>query len=309
MRIAGDCCSLFLELTTMGVQDAETSRRGVRESLLLDTHELDEAKGSAGGDTTDNDHADGTPEVAAVTASRAREVGLGSSEEEEDNAGDDDGPDETGLGVVSEHVGDEGDETTEEVGETDGEGRNPETRDGNLLHALAKLEEEGGQTDVGVLGLGAVGLGRLDSETRVVLDLTEVLGDKTRKGLLDTERAKDGVNLTLHLAVTRTENTGVSLLAEVVEVVELGLRGEESSETHGDGAGAKLGEATSDDERRVSERRQTSRQSEGNGETVGQTDNTVLVSSNCHKRQLYSHVTNDLGRDKVTLILALEVLA
>jgi hypothetical protein len=112
------------------------------------------------------------------------------------------------------------------------------------------------------------------------LDGGELASDATRQGLVDADRAEDGMDFALHLAAAGSPDsvagrpnevsvlrlsrshtkTDVGDSAPVVVAVRLG--GEEAADAHADAARDELGEASDDDKPRIVERGETSRQGE-----------------------------------------------
>jgi hypothetical protein len=213
---------------------------------------VEEAGEEVGGGSGGAADADGLEGVAEGPG--ADQFALDRAEEGKGEEGDEDGIPEGEEVVREEHIGEQGDEASGDVGESDGEGGAVGAVGGGLFEAEFEAHHE---VDP---GLGV---------------LLQGIEDGGGGGAVDGVGLEDLVDLFFFIMGALDD---LALLADAFGVVVLDIApgGEVSAEAHGDGAGGDLGEAGEDDD--VGGRGDAGEaggEGEGDGEAVGEADDDI----------------------------------
>jgi hypothetical protein len=211
--------------------------------------EAGEGVGYGGGGSSNSDGLDGATEPAGTD-----EFALERSEEGKGDEGDDNGELEGFEVVCNQHIREQWDETTGDVGGSNGEGGAVGSVGGRLFKAKLEAHHE------------------VDPSSVILLEGSQ---DRSGAGPVDGVLLEDGVDLLFFVAGAFDDLALFSLaLGDVVLGVAAGS--EVAAEAHGDGAGGDLGQAGQyNDMGGRYGSGEASGEGEGNGEAVGEPDDDV----------------------------------
>lgn len=211
--------------------------------------EAGQSVGYGGGGSSNGDGLDGAAEPSSTY-----ELSFERAEEGKSDEGDDNRELEGSKVVAYQHVGEQRNDSSDDVRTGDGKGRAVGAVCGRLFEAKLEAHHE------------------VDPLRGVLFERGE---DRCGGGAFDRILLEDLVDLFLFVLGTLDD---LAFFAMTFGDVVLGISagGEVAAEAHGDRSGSDLGEAGEDDDVGRGDRsRQTRRKGEGDGEAVGESDDDI----------------------------------